>query len=286
MTKLHLFFIIFISTSINAQHPIIYQVSPPRSGSTALLRSFEQNQNFSIFNEPTIKVWVKNYLPDFVDAWFAPEIPDNYEKIKTILYNKSYENPVYVKDMIFSAYDWLISDEEFLQNPQVKILILVREPFDALVSFYKNFNSPNGNGFEGDQFEMALGYKQLWKLVKYLKTHASQDKYSVVFSEALCSDPKLILENVYAQFEIPFDEKVLTWPSYGEQFDGSIWNETKGIEAFQHWHADALRSNSFKPLQKNTPNFVNIKEEDRVIVRKIFERAFNYYKKIIRIIGE
>ncbi|MES1223165.1 MAG: sulfotransferase [Bacteroidota bacterium] len=273
ITKIKLAVILNIMTTIsasNSKHPIIFQLSPARCGSTALLRSFSRN-DFKVLNEPMLKPFLLNRGAD--KAAFRVATQTSFTDVKNTILSMQLESPVFIKDMIFFSYDWLSSENKLLADPSVKFILMVRHPYDSMMSFYKKV----GSSLSPIQ---SNGYKQMWDLYQLLKNTITPDRYTVVFAEELFSKPEETLKQVYNHLELPFDTKVLSWDAKDDSFDGSLWMDPKRTEQFHFWHDDAAKSSHFKPLNSAPHTFECVKDEDKALIKELYNEALIYYERL------
>ena len=246
-------------------HPIIYQISTPRSGSTAALRCFETQGVFEIFHEPSIKPHEFKKRWGLTSFMFRSDHPiDTFPQLESTLLETSKYRPIYVKDIAYSSIDWL-KQSSLLTNPQVHFVFLIRNPYDQLVSLCKQFSSMNiPPKMVGDVYD----YQLLADLIEVCRSKAP-NRTLVMETECLCQYPEKMMNIISNQVGISLPIE-LTWNPKCDHFDGSEWHESKKPDSFRKWHRDAISSTGFRSLPKypqDWSQFSDVTWAQRVIAK-------------------
>jgi hypothetical protein len=109
-----------------------------------------------VLHEPfTYLYYLKNFpdSPETLD--FPANFPKTYSELKDWIFELAKEKTVFIKDMGFSAIEYLKSDKEFVNNPNVSFVYLIRHPIKALPSLYK---------IMPDATPEFMGYEALYNL--------------------------------------------------------------------------------------------------------------------------
>lgn len=272
-----------ISFSLAAEHPIIYMVSTPRALSTAFTRMMYERGDCAIFHEPSQYAFDKIYYPQFLIKFFKPGGLETFEDVKNALFLEAKMRPVFAKEMSFGVEEFLQNDPEFIKNPQVQCLFLLRNPHHAAISFYKK--CPD---FDLKDIPTLLGYESLLHIIENVEIVTQKPPY-IILTEDVYADPYSTVKAFCEETHIPFMPDSLTWEKLEASFDvEKEWHERKIEETWKFWHGDAIFSSGFgKPSQyaldeNGNPTFEEIKNlEHREIVRKAYEYNLPFYNSIL-----
>ncbi len=287
-----LFFISFIFSSVCAHNKIIYFISPPRSLSVAFMRMMQARGDFLIMNEPSQYAFNLINSPETVNDWFNENAYKTFEEVKKNIFENAQHASIFVKEISFAVQDFLLNDSEFIKNPHVYFVFLIRNPHHAVISFYKKIQQ-NFEIFESDNahytFSDVIGYKSLYEIIYGIKQNSTKP-ITIILSEELYTNPEETVKKFCDDCHIPFIQDALTWQDLGDNFSGqSEWHELKKSDATQHWHNDAIRSNGFsKPSeyetdQNDNPTFSEIENlEHRNICIEAYKENLKYYNLILQ----
>ena len=225
----------------------IFMWSGPRNISTALLRSFSNRTDTSVYDEP----FYAYYLHETgIDHPMRDKILNNYsydesKVIKEILKKK--ENIYYQKHMTHHILDktninWI--------NNGINCF-LIRDPSKVINSYVKK------NKLESIK---DIGIIQQYKIFNYVKDKISSDVI-VINSDYLLKNPENYLKKLCSRLNINFSSKMLNWPK-GKTNDFGIW--------YQHWYADIINSTTFK-------KYINKKENINKKYESIYLESVNIY---------
>lgn len=252
---------------MTSHNKLVILLSPPRSGSTALLRWFEQTGIFEIFHEPSICPYDLIHYPDLTKGWFNDSAYRSYAKVHTAILDALAHRNVFVKDMAFSSECYLACPEIM---KRATFIILVRHPVNTAISLYRNY--PHWDEVTRNVFS----YDHLTNIMVQ-----SNDLIYLV-AEKLYNDPRRVLTELCAKLSIPFEPSSLQWKAKPSYFDGRCWHEGKTPELFQMWHHDAIESTGFGPLGCHNPRDPTLPAE---MFRSIV-RAASSYESIVRMATE
>lgn len=269
------------------KNKIIYMISPPRSLTSAFARMMHARGDFSVYDEPSVLAFnllhTNNRKTFFLD-WFKPNAPKTFDEFKTIIFNDLKKTNVFLKEMTFSVREFLHQDLEFVKDPRVHFVFLIRNPHDALISAYKKLPITQAN------LHLALpvvSYEPCFEIYQHLKKHALH-KPSIVLTEDLYTNTSETVKKFCDAMQIPFIESSLTWNNLGDSFDGSAWHEYKKEEQMYHWHDNAIHSTGFhKPTSyakdaQNLPSFKEITDSaSRILCMQIYKENMKFYEKFL-----
>jgi hypothetical protein len=225
--------------------------SGPRNISTALMYSFGQRSDTQIVDEPLYahylsKTNAKSYHPGSL------EIIENMEndgaKVIAKMMGPQNKPVVFFKHMTHHLLDL---DLSFL--PNVKNVLLTRDPIDMLPSYAKAVPNPGIHD---------VGYALHLDLVKKLED--SNQEYIVLDSKKVLDNPRRVLSALCERLEIPFEEQMLKWEAGARKEDGA-WAK--------YWYESVHRSTEFMKYKAKTAPFP---EE----LRDLLATCQPYYEKL------
>ena len=248
--------------------------SVTRGRSTALERAFAQHPKIMVMHELLTEPYLKE------------NTPDNYEKIKngqqTLNVSSSGCSYASVMELMMTDYssqgkpyylckelscyfdEEKCTDEWLLSFHHV---ILVRNPSDALKSFYRvGLNNAVAESLYFDPSES--GFKECQKIVERLDR--IKGKYMVVDADLdLMANPEGTLKQICAFSSIAFSKNMLSW----EPKELDSWKKFRG------WHTDAVNSTELKaPVRSESFELADYPKE----VFTAVEEAMPYYTFCIK----
>lgn len=260
MKKLY-FSIFLLITSIGFSHPIIILLSHPRSLSTACERIMRERGDFTVFHEPFTYLY---YLENFPDSDETSSFPDYFPKTAKdligFLKGQAQKHPVFVKDMAFASYKYLLENQNFINDPDVKIILLKRDPIKALTSLYKIYP-------EAD-FEF-IGYEALYKCYKDFP-------YScIIDADDLESSPPKTYQKLCSSCEILYIEEALFFKKEPpKDWEGEWYQEIKDSSQITKSNRLYLTDEQGRPL------FPEMDEKDKELWLHFFTKSKVYYLKM------
>jgi hypothetical protein len=221
---------------------VINLVSGPRNLSTALMYSFAQREDITVFDEPFYGYYLQN-------GTFESEHPSQNEILQTMELKEekvieginflSEKKNVFVKGM---AHHYLTDSPSFILNWEN--VILIRHPKKLIASFSKVIHTPTLND---------IGIKKASELFLFLKENGKTPV--VIDSDELLKNPEIYLKKLCNLLNIRFSEKMLQWKKGGIPEDG-IWAK--------HWYGNVHNSEGFtvqksssQPLPKHLNPLLN-----------------------------
>ncbi len=233
-----------------AEEPIRLCIwSGPRNISTALMYSFAQRADTTVYDEPLYAHYLvnsaaKDYHPGADDIIATME--NDGEKVVSDTILGPQPTPVaFFKQM---THHLVKLDQSFMS--QTVNVVLTRHPRDMLPSYAEQVSKPTLHD---------VGYKMHLDLVEYLQSLGQEP--AVLDSEATLRNPQGVLEKLCDRIGIPFDEAMLSWPAGPRPEDG-IWA--------QFWYASVHRSTGFQPYEPKTQPFPEH-------LKPLFDECMPYY---------
>lgn len=281
-----LFFLQFFTQHLDAaQGKIIYLISTPRSCSTVCLRMMEASGEFVVMNEPAIYPFITSSSADrtLTEGWFHSSSYETFDEMKRHIINQASESNVFVKEICFFVEDFLLHDNEFVSNPNVHFVFLIRNPHDLIISYYKKYLEIIPN------FSHYVGSRSSYNIYEGIKNKV-KNPIIILSAEDLCNNPEKTVPQLFSSLSIPFHDKCLQWENLGENFSGvNEWGEVKVREKLYHWHDHAIRSTCFEPITKNhvdvegKPTFEEIENvSDRNGCIKMYQENFPFYQLMLQ----
>jgi hypothetical protein len=230
---------------------IINLISGPRNISTALMYSFGQRSDTTVFDEPFYAIYLKKTGANHPGRdEVLQHQSDNEDDVRTMIAASS--NPVvFVKNM---AHHMEVLRQPIL--PDSVNLFLIRNPRQIIASYAQVIESP---------VMRDIGIEYQYQLFQKLK--AEKKKTILVDSGLVLENPKAVLEKVCEQCEIEFQPSMLHWKSGAKQYDG-VWAK--------HWYKNVHNSTGFE--KQNT--------SERPLpdsLKPLYVQAYGYYEKLLPI---
>lgn len=199
----------------------------PRNISTAIMYSFAQRKDTTVVDEPFYAAYLKKSNvnhPGKVEI-IKSQHDDFYEQLKAVYFKTYPSEYVFFKQMSHHLRDE--AHHHFLDAINV---ILIRNPRDMIISFSKVISKPT---------LQDLGLKESLYLLNYFKDNDSQ--VMVINSDDLLDKPSQYLQRWCNEMNIPFDGKMLSWPSGSKKEDG-VWAP--------YWYKNVHRSTHFEKVSR------------------------------------
>lgn len=208
--------------------------SGPRNISTALMYSFAQRPDTTVFDEPLYahylsKTPAREYHPG-ADRVIAEMENDGEVVVRDLILGPHPTPVVFFKHMAHHLYklDWNFLDRT------VNVL-LTRDPREMLPSYAAVVETPT---------LQDVGYAHHVELLEYLRSRGQDPP--VLDSKQVLLNPHKVLAELCARIGIPFREEMLVWKAGPRPEDGS-WA--------QYWYASVHRSTGFTPYRPKTAPF-------------------------------
>lgn len=230
----------------------IFLWSGPRNISTTLMYSFAQRKDTRVFDEPLYghylsKTNAKRYHPD------AELIIRSMECNGQLVVNEMLENNstevLFFKNMTHHLLDL---DKSFMKKGLN--IILTRNPEDMLPSFHKVIPNPTLKD---------VGYKSHVELLHYFEEN--NISHIVMDSKMILENPEQELKRLCKHANIPFLNKMLSWPAQARNEDG-VWAK--------NWYKNIHKSNGFINYKKKSEEFP--KE-----LNSLHNECLVYYKQLL-----
>lgn len=201
----------------------------PRNISTTMMRSFENRPDTAVLDEPFYAHYLKEsgaQHPMRLDIMEA--LPQPWEDVVALLNGPAPAGAeiFFHKHIAYHAaesslpLEWLEASRPFL---------LIRDPRAMVASYVKKYPdvAPIANSL---------------KIQTRIHAHMRDKDIACPIVEAsdILKNPKAMLKALCAALDIPFTEKMLSWPAGPRASDG-IWGP--------HWYDAVSQSTGFKPYQ-------------------------------------
>jgi hypothetical protein len=228
--------------------------SGPRNLSTALMRSWENRDDTFVCDEPFYAHYlVKTKRPHPMAAEVIASQENDWKKVadwitgpvpggKTVFYQKQMSHHL-LPDM---GREWLT---------KLAHAFLIRDPREVLASLDEKFERPQ---------LPDTGYPQQAEIFEFIREQ-SGILCPVVDARDLLTNPRSVLSQLCAAVGLPFQERMLSWPSGPRETDG-IWAK--------HWYDSVNRSTRFQPYTAKDrplpPHLRDLHEECRPFYEKLY----------------
>lgn len=209
--------------------------SGPRNISTALMYSFAQRNDSTVFDEPLYAHYLSNVPQALKDKHPEADViletmENDGSKVVEMMMGEFKTDVVFFKNMThhLPGLDRAFMDE-------VVNVILTRDPEDMLPSFDKVIENPRIED---------VGYKAHLELLEYLRGRGV--KPVILESKRMQENPRAELTRLCEAAGIEFQEAMLSWEVGGREEDG-VWAP--------HWYKGTHKSTGFQKYKPKTEAF-------------------------------
>jgi len=232
----------------------IHLISGPRNISTALMYSFGNREDCTIIDEPLYA----NYLTvtgkshPGRDETLKSQNSD-YNTVYEDVMLKEYSTPfVFLKNMAHHLLEAKENDIAPFHN-----LFLIRDPAQLIQSFSKVIPNPT---------LLDIGLEEELKWYKIAQDNGF--KATILDSNEVLKDPKVVLSKLCDSLDIPFDEAMLSWKAGPRKEDG-VWAK--------YWYKSVHESTGFKKWEPSKPkletHLIHLYEKALPLYNTLFENA-------------
>ncbi len=198
--------------------------SGPRNLSTALMYSFAQRTDTTVFDEPLYahylsKTPARGYHPGAEDVIATME-NDGQKVVDKLILGPHPTPVVFFKHM---TYHLINLDWGFLDHT-VNIL-LTRDPLDMLPSYAAQVETPT---------LQDVGYAQHLELLRYLQSRGQNPP--VLDAKQILLNPQKVLRELCERIGIPFQDRMLHWEA-GARLEDGLWAK--------YWYHSVHQSTGF-----------------------------------------
>lgn len=208
---------------------ILNLISGPRNISTALMYSFAQRSDTTVADEPFYAVYLlkSGALHPGREEVLAAQPHQEHEVVRQL--GGTWKTPLlFVKNMAHHLE--VLSDPLLGHSTPV---FLIRDPRKILASYTKVMESPTLR-------DIGVAYQ--YELFEQVRSRG--DKPVVIDSGLLLQHPEGVLRKLCNACDIPFEQRMLHWPSGPKVYDG-VWAT--------HWYANVHRSSGFETPSTTSP---------------------------------
>ncbi len=207
--------------------------SGPRNISTALMYSFAQRKDTTVFDEPLYAHYLSKsnaneYHPGADEILATME--NDGDKVVMMMQGEHSTPIVFFKQMTHHLID---IDWSFMKG--MINIILTRNPREMLPSYAEQINQPNIHD---------VGYAAHIEVMEYLKKLGQP--IIVLDGKNVLLNPQKVLSELCEKIGIPFDSSMLSWEAGARPEDG-CWAK--------YWYKNVHRSTCFAPYQPKTTPF-------------------------------
>lgn len=201
--------------------------SSPRNVSTALMYSFAQRADATVFDEPLYAHFLKETKAERPDREETLSLLENSgaKVIEQLILGEHETEVVFFKNI---ANHVVSLDLSFLD--EVINVVLIRDPKEMLLSYTKVITEPT-------MLDLAMGYQE--KIFNQLNT--KKQAVIVVDAKQLLLNPAKVLSELCAACEIPWKEEMLSWEAGARKEDGP-WAK--------YWYHGVHKSTGFQPYRE------------------------------------
>lgn len=208
--------------------------SGPRNISTAIMYSFAQRSDTTVYDEPLYGYYLQHLPPARKYHPGADEVIDTMEtdgqKVVDMMMGEHGTPVVFFKHMTHHLLDL---DRSFIK--EVVNVILTRDPVEMLPSYGKIIKDPT---------MQDVGYAGHIRLLNDLDRLAAEPV--VVDAKKLLLNPEKVLTRLCERAGISFDESMLHWQA-GARPEEGVWA--------RYWYSNVRQSTGFAPYKPKTEPF-------------------------------
>ena len=214
----------------------IYMWSGPRNLSTALMRSFENREDTTVWDEPLYGYYLNETKKNHP---MSKEIIEKYEiniqkLTKKIISNEKNNGIFYQKHMTHhilkkTPINWITKGVN---------VFLIRDPKDVILSYIQKNTLKSSSD---------IGFPMQAKLFNLVKDGGKNP--IIINADDLSANPRNVLFNLCTELKIKFSEKMLMWTKGKRDSDG-IWGKV--------WYQNVQSSRKFEKLTKNNQTIPKI----------------------------
>jgi hypothetical protein len=208
--------------------------SGPRNLSTALMYSFAQRTDTTVFDEPLYahylsKTPARNYHPGAEEVIATME-NDGQKVVEELILGLHPTPVVFFKHM---THHLIHLDWGFLDHT-VNIL-LTRDPLDMLPSYAAQVETPS---------LQDVGYAQHLELLHYLQSRGQNPP--VLDAKQILLNPQNVLRELCERIGIPFQDRMLHWEA-GARLEDGLWAK--------YWYHSVHQSTGFGTYAPKSASF-------------------------------
>jgi hypothetical protein len=229
---------------------ILNLISGPRNISTALMYSFAQRSDTTVFDEPFYAVYLDKSgaaHPGREEVLHSQSTDE--EVVRTMILNHKATPVLFIKHM---AHHMEVMKKPFFDN--AINIFLIRNPKQIIASYSQVIEKP---------VMRDIGIEYQHSLFQLLTDQKS--KVVVLDSGLALQNPEAVLKELCAACDIPFDTDMLTWKKGPKTYDG-VWAK--------HWYANVHNSSGFE--KQNTSE-----RQLPADLENLYNQAKVYYEKLL-----
>ena len=258
------FFLLFLlfSTLLAHENKLVFLIAGPRSMSTLFLRMMTSRGDFVTYNEPATPRFVRKHLPQFDIAFKEGMVWDDatlFQKLDT----KRAHSHVFVKELCNRLAGLFELHPELLQDPNVHIVFLIRDPLKSVQSQFKGISKIPAVNLDDYDFSHLIGLSEVRDAYTKFAGKCANPPL-IIFADELCNKPRKIVSRFRKDVGVPFSRKHLSWqPCDLKKDELPPWHENKLFRDVLIWHQAVLESSGFqrqKRFEKDEANFSHIEE--------------------------
>jgi hypothetical protein len=229
---------------------ILNLISGPRNISTALMYSFAQRPDTTVFDEPFYAVYLDKSGAQHPgrEEVLAAQSKDE-DLVRTMIMNHQASPLLFVKNM---AHHMEVLKKPFLDN--AVNIFLIRNPKQIIASYAQVIELP---------VMRDIGIEYQYKLFQQLAD--AKRELIVLDSGHVLENPEAVLKKLCAACAIPFESNMLKWAKGPKPYDG-VWAS--------HWYKNVHSSSGF---EKQTTSERSLPQQ----LESLYAQAKDYYEKLL-----
>ena len=274
---------------IVSQNQIVYLISNPRASMVELLRWAGNNNNFKVMHIPANYAYCHaNNFVKTVEGWYRADAPTTYEEAMNDISKEADKSNVFVGENTHTVNQFLPANPNFMNDPRVKFLVLIRELHGSTIDYYMQ-KKDYFDTLPEEQMSRSLGFEGLYNLLLEFRKNG-KGLPLIISSEDLANKTDETVKRICDYLNIPFKAETLKWNDISKGFktftDSLGWYTIELTDCSLKWHEKAIKSTGFTHIERyavadGKPTFEEIENlKHREICQKAYEENLVYYNKI------
>ncbi len=267
-----------------AENRIVYLIANPRASMVEFLRMIGNRGDFKVMHIPANWAYchAHNYTK-LTEGWYREDAPKTYLQAKDDIYKEAENSAVFVGENTHTAKDFLEENKEFIKDPRVQLIILVRNPHGSIIDYYEK-KEKIFDELPRSQLSASMGFKDVYELVQVMNSQGCNPL--IIQTEDLYNNTKNTVQSVCDYLNVPCKEEWLHWKDISENFTSFPgWYTIEVTKTAVDWHMDAIKSTGFTRSmtyvvdEEGNPTFQEISNpKHREICIEAYQENLPYYE--------
>lgn len=256
---------------------LVISLSLPRTYSVAIFQAFANGSYFNkSYHEPSIQPYDGTKYPEITKDWFVYDSQSIYTfgKLSQVISKELQTGKrIFIKDMVFSSMNWLLTADWLPQN--TVFLFWIRNPWDQMCSLYPKLSD------RVSIMDEISSYRELECMRNRLKEKGFRTL--VCDADEMLWEPQEFLGNLCSQIKLPTSAFTTHWSTLTPQKTREQYGEAKTDQMIEPFHGEALKSKGFQkyhPASKLVNDYTYFPSEDRFYLIQFYQDNLKYYTQL------